>query len=88
MIKVKLYTSDGRFVSEALMPPFRELPDVVVWGARVFGLQAVPATSGGELIASDDPVYQEVFCCAVWSREQLAHIAGAAPDETDPTPST
>jgi hypothetical protein len=35
-MKIKLFTRDGGFVHEALIPPFKPAPEVITWGARVF----------------------------------------------------
>lgn len=35
-MKVKLLTADGGFVHEATIPPFRDAPEVLFWGSRVF----------------------------------------------------
>lgn len=36
MPTVKLYTSDGHFVTEESFLPYVKLPEVVVWGQRFF----------------------------------------------------
>jgi hypothetical protein len=36
MLKVKLLTSDGSFVTEVDIPPFQVMPDGLQWGARTF----------------------------------------------------
>jgi hypothetical protein len=36
MIKVKLYTGDDGYVVTAIIPPFDPMPDILLWGARVF----------------------------------------------------
>lgn len=58
MHEVRLETEDARFVCVATIPPFRELPKVVLWGQRVFTLEV--GWRDGEL-----PVYRESFTVAV-----------------------
>lgn len=36
MMKVKLETRDGEHVGHTYIPPFKTLPDVLVWGDRTF----------------------------------------------------
>lgn len=36
MRKIALFTRDERFVAKALLPPFKPMPEVVVWGERFF----------------------------------------------------
>lgn len=33
---VKLFTKDGGFVAEEVVPPFNIAPEVIVWGQRTF----------------------------------------------------
>lgn len=54
MKKVKLSTDDGRHVHAILMPPFKDLPDVVLWGSRSFLLWD-----------SEGPEYRECFAYTV-----------------------
>ena len=53
--KVILQTRDGGPVTEGLIPPFSELPTVVLWGMRTFGIW----------LEGPPPVYREVFATAV-----------------------
>lgn len=63
MRKVQLQTSDGRMVTEGLIPPFlppagaaRGEPDVIVWGSRFFTFAVnTPAHA----------VYREAFMVAL-----------------------
>lgn len=50
--KVKLYTNDDRFVAEVVVLPFKTMPEVLIWGSRVFKLHGVNA-------------YREVFAYSV-----------------------
>jgi hypothetical protein len=36
MMRVRLETQEGAFVSDEAMPPFKQPPGVVIWGQRVF----------------------------------------------------
>ena len=36
MIKVRLAIPDGGYVADVTIPPFKKLPDVIVWGQRFF----------------------------------------------------
>lgn len=58
MISVRLFTTDGVFVTEVLCPPFQSMPDVLVWGNRTFGRNAT-----GQ--------YREVSACCVFTRAEL-----------------
>jgi hypothetical protein len=55
MIEVQLVTADGGYVGKFQIPPFQKLPEVLVWGSRVFHLDAP-----GEI-----PIYREVFAFAI-----------------------
>jgi hypothetical protein len=60
MIRIRLVTSDGREVEDVFIPPFRKLPEVLVWGARMFSFHR-------DLKDDADPCsaeYREVF--AYW----------------------
>ncbi len=57
----KLITRSGEFVTAFMMPPFMLLPEVCVWGERLFCLDKPFTQKFGE---PADPVYREV--CA-WS---------------------
>jgi len=41
MNKITLETVDGDFVSLAQIPPYKELPGVVIWGQRYFVLHSI-----------------------------------------------
>lgn len=63
MRKVRLETSDGRQVTEGLIPPFLPVrgssygdPDVIVWGERIFTFA---------VSAPDVAVYREAFAVAL-----------------------
>lgn len=45
-LKVTLKTATGHLVHEAELPPFKEYPQVVIWGDRVFQLN--PKEVGGK----------------------------------------
>ena len=36
MLKVQLFTSDKKFVTTVLIPPFHVMPAVITWGIRFF----------------------------------------------------
>lgn len=50
-MKIKLFTRDGGFVRDGMLPPFLIPPEVISWGARVFVLDA---TQMGD---ADDPTH-------------------------------
>jgi hypothetical protein len=57
MRKIRLAIRGGGHVADVEIPPFRKMPDVVVWGERFFALH-------GELSADGDACsheYREVF---------------------------
>jgi len=51
-MSLRLHTSDGQFVAEVQSPPFRQAPDVVIFGTRVFARRT-------------DGQYYEAFAWAV-----------------------
>lgn len=53
MRTIRLETRDCHFVAETVIPKFNPMPDVIVWGERVF--QASP----------EDGVYREAFAFVV-----------------------
>jgi hypothetical protein len=59
-----LYTKDGGYVETVNLPPFQQLPDVVIWGTRIFqfksGLDFEPKEA-----KENAPVYVEAFAWAV-----------------------
>lgn len=56
MIFIQLQVHDGQVVAEAQVPPFTEMPPVVVWGARTFAwCRDITPPSGRAA------VYREVF---------------------------
>jgi hypothetical protein len=63
MIKIRLETQDCRFVCVGTIPPFRTLPEVVIWGERVFR-RHVPIPGSGEP-ERELPVYREAFTVAL-----------------------
>ena len=67
MLKVRLETTDGDHVTDAVMPPFETLPSVVMWGVRVFKLydKGCPGVL---------PRYRETFAVAVFTEAQLTEM--------------
>lgn len=60
MWRVKLETRDGEFVTHVLLPPFVQMPELVLWGARWFQL-------------CDSGVYRECFAVVAYTeRDSLA----------------
>lgn len=60
MIKVRLAIRDGGHVANVSIPPFVKLPEVLVWGQRMFAFHS-------ELKADGEPCsveYREIF--AFW----------------------
>lgn len=37
-MKIKLFSRDGGFVTEVVIPPFHDPPEVLMWSARIFVL--------------------------------------------------
>jgi hypothetical protein len=66
MLEIKLETTKGEEVASALMPPFQSLPEVVIWGLRVFMFNRLAAAV---------PVYRECFAWCVPVSE-LARAGG------------
>jgi hypothetical protein len=54
VVEIKLYTADGGYVGKSLIPPFVELPPIIIWGSRIFKLGTVTR-----------PNYYECYCFAV-----------------------
>lgn len=54
----KLLTRDGGLVTEFPMPPFQLLPEVAVWGQRIFVLREPFAQRPGQPAR---PVYWEAY---------------------------
>ena len=63
MREIELWTRDGHFVAVVDIPPFPDkgMPDVVMWGDRVFHNNAGHQTDGSG--KSMRWVYNEVFSC-------------------------
>lgn len=59
MLKIRLETEDGRFVCVGTIPPFRTLPEVVIWGQRIFQLQTVQPDTDRL------PLYREAFTAVI-----------------------
>jgi hypothetical protein len=55
MLEVQLVTSDGGFVGNFQIPPLQKLPEVIIWGSRVFHLDEPDKT----------PLYREVFAYTI-----------------------
>lgn len=64
-IECCLYTKDGGYVETVKLPPFKTLPDVEVWGTRVFQLTLAPSFVAAKNVPMDAPVYVEAFVWAV-----------------------
>jgi hypothetical protein len=62
MTQHKLYARDGFFVAEVTIPPFDPMPEVVIWGERIFTKQleddAIAAAEEGHV---NDICYVEAF---------------------------
>ena len=58
-LEVRLDTKDGHFITDIVILPFIEMPDVIVWGERVF----IPKSSYA-LNGIMKHVYREAFCYA------------------------
>lgn len=72
MFKLRLETSDARFVAFAWTLPGSPLPPVVVWGQRFFTLHYDPPEAAGV------PVYREVMLGIAFPENQMPR------DQTDP----
>jgi hypothetical protein len=60
MMRVRLAVRDGGHVTDVIIPPFRSLPEVIVWGERFFSLHRTLAIPEESCAAE----YREVF--AYW----------------------
>lgn len=58
-IEVRLDTKDGLFVTDIVILPFLEMPDVIVWGERYFVPKSSWASNG-----TMKHVYREAFAYA------------------------
>lgn len=45
-MKIKLFTRDGGFVRDAEIPPFVLMPEVMLWGSRIFVRNIFMDTTG------------------------------------------
>ena len=67
MIRVRLATRDGAHVADVTIPPFRTLPEVLIYGFnRVFPFHASVEADGDPCRAE----YREVFCYMVPARAE------------------
>jgi hypothetical protein len=57
-MKMRLTIRDGGHVADVEIPPFKSLPDVLVWGDRVFSFHQSRSDDGDPCSAE----YREVFC--------------------------
>jgi hypothetical protein len=57
MLTVRLAVRDGGHVADLQIPPFVTLPEVLIWGQRVFAFHAERASGEDPAIAE----YREVF---------------------------
>ncbi len=60
MMQIRLAIRDGGHVADVLIPTFKSLPDVVVWGERFFVFHHDLKADGENCVAE----YREVF--AYW----------------------
>jgi hypothetical protein len=66
MMRVQLYTRDGEFVVEGLIPPFLEWPQVILWGSRIFTwYEEVMVDRPGQMGPEMIPFYREAFSVAL-----------------------
>lgn len=63
-MKIKLETSDGLLVGYTVIPEFKMLPDVVMWGTRHFKIHEV-LISAEEPQELGTPIYRECFTAIV-----------------------
>jgi hypothetical protein len=71
VIRVKLVTNKGEFVSYVQIPPFLDPPEVLIWGERVFipGMLKFADKSDPTL-----PVYREAWACsATWIEMEVPY---------------
>lgn len=69
--KVQLETRHGEFVHHGWVPPFNELPGVLIWGQRFFVI-----FDGGTLYPNTTPIYRERFTYALVPVAELEAIRG------------
>lgn len=63
---IKLETNDGGLVGRFEIPPFKQAPDTMVWGDRVFiFIRAEGTVTKAEEVADSGYVYREVFAYAI-----------------------
>lgn len=70
MIEATLFTRDGKEVFRFLMPPFQILPEVILWGIRVFCLKDPFEQS------IDSPAIPDYYEACAWSADTSAMISG------------
>lgn len=64
-MKIRLFTQDGGFVTEAVVPLFAPAPDVILWGTRVFISPAVDHVVRQSEWAAGDMAFVEAFAYAL-----------------------
>ncbi len=66
MLRVILHTHDGQQVATVLVPPYQPMPEVLMWGQRMFA-------------RDDNGCYREAMTTAVWTAEELAEQGRGVP---------
>lgn len=61
MIKIKLFTRDGLYVTTVMVPDFNPMAEAIVWGSRIFFYSHNPAgyREGLAYHCLDKPVPEE-----------------------------
>lgn len=67
MWRVKLITAAGEYVTHVVVPPYTQMPDVIVWGQRLF--------------LREGHSYREAFAVVAWNEAELAKM-GMNPGHT------
>lgn len=72
MISARLLTRDGELVALFKMPPFLLLPEVAIWGSRVFVLRKEPE-------AHEQPQYYEACAWSVDASKAFEELEAKRP---------
>lgn len=54
---IQLQTRDGDFLADKEIPPFNPLPEIVLWGARVFAKQPATVEDGARQVYREGLVW-------------------------------
>lgn len=68
MLKIYLFTSTDVFVENVYIPPFNQLPNVIIWGVRLFQYSSDKNPDDN----TEQFRYTECFSCGGFTKTQMA----------------